>query len=89
MTNTLPSITNYFEAVETCPHCGNENTYPMYDAEANGFVVKCNYCGKKIFLCDECIHASDGLNSNCAHCNWHKTKCGEKCFRGFIKYTED
>lgn len=78
----MEKFTNYFEAVEVCPHCGSENVYPMYDVYADGYVVKCSYCGKEILLCDECIHAEDGLNESCRGCDWHKTECGGKCFRG-------
>lgn len=73
---------NYFEAVEVCPHCESENVYPMWDVNAKGFVAVCKHCGKEILLCDECIHHEDGLNANGMGCNWCKTKCGGKCFRG-------
>lgn len=69
----------YFEAVEVCPHCDSENVYPMWDVEVNGFVAVCKTCGKEIFLCDECTHAYDNPSMNC---DWCKTKCGGKCFRG-------
>lgn len=73
---------DYFEAVEMCPHCDNENVYPMWDVNVKGYVAVCEHCGKEIFLCDECIHAEDELNSNCMGCDWRKTECGGKCFRG-------
>ena len=72
----------YYEAVEVCPHCGSENTYPMWNTEESGFVAVCNHCGKEIFLCDECIHAEDKLNEDCCYCDWCETECGGKCFRG-------
>lgn len=70
---------NYFEAVEFCSYCMSENIYPMYDVAKNGYVVKCKYCGKEIFLCDECFHAEDNKGQKC---DWYETKCGGKCFRG-------
>ena len=73
---------NYFEAVEVCEHCESENVYPMWDADIKGYMVKCQHCGKEIMLCDACIHAEDGLNKNSCGCDWHKTECGGKCFRG-------
>lgn len=73
---------NYYEAIEVCPHCGEENIYPMWDVNVEGYVAICNYCNKEILLCDECIHAEDELNSNCMRCDWRETKCGGKCFRG-------
>ena len=67
----------YFEAVEVCPHCDSENAYPMWDTEVSGFVAVCKYCGKEIMLCDEC-HDYSG-------CDWCKTECGGKCYRGITK----
>lgn len=69
----------YFEAVEYCPYCESENTYPMWDVDVKGFVAICNYCGKEILLCDECRHSEDNEGMNC---NWCETECGGKCFRG-------
>ena len=70
---------NYFEAVEVCPHCMSEVVYPMWDVNVKGYVAVCKYCGKEIFLCDECLHAEDNPNMNC---DWCKTECGGRCFRG-------
>ena len=69
----------YFEVVEVCPYCGNENIYPMHNVNINGYVVHCKHCGEEILLCDECLNAEDNLGQ---HCNWNKTNCGGKCFRG-------
>ena len=69
----------YYEAIEMCPHCDDENIFPMWDVENNGYIAKCNYCGEEIFLCDECMHAEDNEGEGC---NWCKTKNGGKCFRG-------
>ena len=73
---------NYFEAVEMCPHCGEENVYPMWDVEVKGYVAVCQHCGKEIFLCDECMHMED---NPCMNCDWCKTDCGGKCFRGITR----
>lgn len=73
---------HYYEAIEMCPHCGNESVYPMWDVNVKGYVAICNHCGKEIMLCDECIHAEDELNAHCMGCDWRKTECGGKCFRG-------
>ena len=71
----------YFEAVEVCPHCMSENTYPMWDVEKLGFVAVCKHCGEEIFLCDECIHVD--MENGIEHdCDWCETKCGGKCRRG-------
>ena len=74
-------LEGYFEAVEVCPHCMSENTYPMWNTEVSGFVAVCEYCGKEIFLCDECQHTI--LQDGEVHdCDWCKTECGGKCHRG-------
>ena len=71
-----------FEVVEVCPHCSYENVYPMWDVNVNGYIAICKNCGQQIFLCDECKHSDDNEN---IFCNWCKTECGGKCFRGVIK----
>lgn len=71
----------YFEAVEICPHCDSENTYPMWDTQVHGFVAICNHCGEEIMLCDECQHTI--LEDGEVHdCDWCRTECGGKCHRG-------
>lgn len=72
------------EAVEVCPECGGENIYPNYDVEKEGYIAKCQHCGKQIFLCDECLHADD---NEVQKCDWREdNKNGSRlCFRGVIK----
>ena len=76
---------NYFEAVEMCCHCMSENTYPMWDVDTMGYVTTCKYCGTKIFLCDECLHAEDNPNRKC---DWTQTERGGRCFRGICNQNE-
>lgn len=73
---------DYFEAVEFCSYCETENTYPMWDVNVKGYVAICSHCGKEIMLCDECMHNEDNLLMSC---DWCKTECGGKCFRGTTK----
>ena len=47
-----------WECVEVCPHCDNENIL-QWNTEIQGFVAKCQHCGKKMMLCDECQHEYD------------------------------
>ena len=73
-----------YEAVEVCPWCGCENVFSDCNVEESGYVATCWQCGKKIFLCDECMHAEDNPGMRC---DWHETHCGKKyveghCFRG-------
>jgi hypothetical protein len=79
-----------FEVVECCPHCGGENVWENLDAVKCGYVATCQYCGKKIFLCDECYHADDNPYMKC---DWHPIfvngkEVGGECFRGII-FPED
>lgn len=55
------------ECVETCPHCGEEVEINWCTKE-NGYEVYCPYCGKKIMLCDECMHANDNVTQKCDWC---------------------
>ncbi len=75
----------FTEAVEICPHCGAENTYPNYDVVANNYKATCHNCGATIMLCDECLHA-DGNEGNSSICDWSGTCedgfCYGRCFRG-------
>ena len=73
-----------YDAVEVCPHCMNENVYPMWNTEVHGFVAVCQHCGKEIMLCDECQHTivQDG---EFHECDWCKTECGGRCHRGITR----
>ena len=70
------------EAVEVCPHCDNENVYPEWNTDIQGFITVCKYCGKKIFLCDECFHSED---NSAMHCDWHHEGNCSVCMRGRIE----
>lgn len=71
------------EAVEWCPFCGTENSYPGWDTSKQGYVAVCKECGRQIMLCDECLHADDNLHGNC---DWRSIEVDGKeyasCFRG-------
>lgn len=78
------------EAVECCPFCEGESVFPNWDVETQGYIAKCQHCGREIFLCDECLHAAD----NCARkCDWHEEIHGDEalgiCFRGIAKRQTD
>lgn len=75
------------EAVEVCPFCERENVFVNWDVEKRGYIAKCWQCGRKIMLCDECLHADDNKGG---FCDWREIvrdgKCVEgHCFRGVIK----
>lgn len=71
-----------WECVEVCPHCDSENIL-QWNTEIQGFVAKCQHCGKKMMLCDECQHEYDVEKDefvfvdNCDWCN----DAGGVCFR--------
>ena len=70
------------EAVEVCPHCDSENVYPEWDTDTQGFIAICKHCGKKIFLCDECMHKEDNPEMNC---DWRQEGNHSICMRGKIE----
>lgn len=67
------------EAVEICPYCECENIFANWDTDTQGYIATCWNCGKKILLCDECLHADDNTGKMC---DWHRSKTEEGCFRG-------
>ncbi len=73
------------EQVEICPECDAENVFPGWDPEEKGYIATCQTCGKKIFLCDACLHADDNPKGKC---DWYKNEDGRGCFRGWIKKGE-
>ena len=52
------------ECVEICPHCEQEIT-KKWDVEKNGYQITCPNGGKKIMLCDECLHSEDNEGMRC------------------------
>lgn len=55
------------ECVEICPHCGEEVEINWCTKE-DGYEIYCPYCGKKMLLCDECMHSPDNKTQNCDWC---------------------
>ena len=53
------------EAIEVCPYCSEENVFPNWDVNKQGYTVTCQHCGKPMMLCDECYHSEDNPNHNC------------------------
>lgn len=48
------------EAVEMCPWCGEENSYPDWDCERQGYVARCRHCGRG-FTVQPVIGVPDGM----------------------------
>lgn len=48
-----------YTVTELCPHCMNEITM-TWDTDKLGFKAFCPVCGKRLMLCDECMHIEDG-----------------------------
>jgi len=66
---------------EVCPNCEHEITM-IWDVNDLGYRAFCPVCGEQMMLCDECIHAEDGLNENCSSCDWQEHDDGtSRCFR--------
>ena len=45
---------------EMCPHCMNEIEM-RWNTDTEGFKAFCPVCGKRLMLCDECLHAEDSI----------------------------
>lgn len=74
-----------YDIVESCAYCENENVYEMPNDSKyikSRFMAVCKYCGKTIFLCNECQHREDNPNGDC---DWTEVdgNCGY-CKRGMI-----
>lgn len=59
--------------VELCPNCGGE-VEMVWDIKEDGYEIYCPYCGKKMMLCDACMHANDfkGCGYDCIRQNKFK-----------------
>lgn len=75
-----------YEVVEVCPHCDTENIYEPGEAMDAEYIATCKNCGKKIFLCDQCMHSLDNLEMCCDWCQ--KDGC-DVCMRGRIKMSKE
>lgn len=64
---------------EVCPHCDATNDLE-WNVETQGYIIKCQECGKEMMLCDECLCHED---SKC--CDWHVEGDKSVCFRGTHK----
>ncbi|MCI8351949.1 MAG: hypothetical protein HFJ86_12445 [Oscillospiraceae bacterium] len=53
-----------YTVTEVCPHCESEIEM-RWDTDTQGFKAFCPVCGKRLMLCDECIHAEDNSGGRC------------------------
>lgn len=44
---------------EVCPHCESEIEM-HWDTDERGYEAHCPVCGKRLMLCDECLHSEEG-----------------------------
>ena len=55
---------------EYCPHCENEIEM-RWDTDTQGFKAFCPVCGKRLMLCDECLHTGNcNYNSETGSCRY-------------------
>ena len=59
MTAELVKDDRTYKVIEVCPHCMNEIEM-TWDTDQRGFEAFCPVCGKRLMLCDECMHLEDG-----------------------------
>lgn len=51
--------------VEVCPNCESE-VEMRWEPKQDGYKAFCPYCGGRLMLCDECLHAEGG--GDCDYC---------------------
>jgi len=56
-----------FEETEWCGNCDHEVTL-HWDIRENGFRAYCPYCGKRLMLCDACMHRFGDMHDNWQSC---------------------
>lgn len=61
-TNKAADTDRTYTVTEYCPHCENEIEM-RWDTDTRGFKAFCPICGKRLMLCDECLHT--GGTGNC------------------------
>lgn len=49
---------------EYCPFCDSDIEM-TWDVPADGYEAFCPHCGKKLMLCDECLHSEDNTGQRC------------------------
>lgn len=52
---------------EMCPNCDTE-VEMVWDTEKFGYRAFCPHCGKRLMLCDECLHSGGVYDDNCDYC---------------------
>lgn len=57
---------------EVCPHCENEIEM-RWNTDTQGFKAFCPVCGRRLMLCDECLH--DENDSRSCDYNSHDNAC--------------
>lgn len=62
------SIPDSHEVVEVCPHCDAE-VVMNWDVKQYGFKAFCPHCGKRLMLCDECMHRTGECIDDCDYCS--------------------
>ncbi len=59
MTAELIKDDRTYTVTEVCPNCMNEIEM-TWDTDTRGFEAFCPVCGKRLMLCDECMHLEEG-----------------------------
>ena len=52
---------------ELCPHCETE-VEMNWDVKIHGYKAYCPFCGKRLMLCDECLHPDGEFEDGCDYC---------------------
>ena len=77
-----PENNRTFMVVEVCPHCMSEIEM-RWNTDTQGFKAFCPVCGKRLMLCDECLHTQDGdcdYDSELNSCKFSREKEAKECY---------
>lgn len=68
-----------YEVTEVCPWCDKEITM-TWNTDARGYKAFCPVCGKRLMLCDECMHSEDysGCDYDSATDSCKRNKKGDR-----------
>lgn len=54
--------------IECCAYCGSEIEM-RWNVETDGYKAFCPVCGKRLMLCDECMHRTGEFVDDCDYCS--------------------
>lgn len=77
-----PEHDRTYTVVEVCPHCMSEIEM-RWNTDAQGFKAFCPVCGKRLMLCDECLHTQGGgcdYSHTTDRCKYNQSEEAPECY---------